>query len=277
MGVIATVNDPLTSDTIAWPEFPDLPSEDAKADFQRILYEAKVAATLDEWRGQVSAQAAKEQAAQPPNKWDLAFDPDVMRSLYSGYIEVAKNIGDRWITRAQTVEKSAASIAAVYGALLGLVYSVQDGVELPIRGLWAAVFLGLAIAFATTYLAWAATPAAAKLPDLFLEQRLWLQAFISWAVTPTYPRREFLRAAVASLTLGVGFFPAAFLDVSHATVMIAALVGMLGVVSLLIWPRISARISVTMSVFLRMFRVMFDAGRCVCLEPLFRSPSNAQR
>jgi hypothetical protein len=67
-------------------------------------------------------------------------------------IKIAGGAIDRSRDSAKFVQTAAAAILTAYAALLGLVFSAE-GRPLPVRGVYAAVFLGLAVALAVAYLA----------------------------------------------------------------------------------------------------------------------------
>jgi hypothetical protein len=67
--------------------------------------------------------------------------------------DVAYSGLDRAKTAAQIVQTASTAIATIYAALLGIVFSTS-GTQLPLRGVIAPIFLGLAVVLSTYYVAW---------------------------------------------------------------------------------------------------------------------------
>lgn len=118
-----------------------------------------------------------------------------------------------------------------YTGVLGLAFATTEhGEPLPARGVASAIFLGLALAFASAYAALLARtpPPPAPTPhaqlEVFQERRL--NAFVDWVSSIAFGRLYFLHASVISLGLGVLFLPAPFLDVSDGLVVVLTLVGL---------------------------------------------------
>ncbi len=90
-------------------------------------------------------------------RWDVevatrASEAELSKLYHTTIVEISKGSVERARDSAKYIQTAAAAIAALYTALLGLVFSVTDH-PLPVRGVYAVAFLGLAIAFATAYLA----------------------------------------------------------------------------------------------------------------------------
>lgn len=137
---------------------------------------------------------------------------DVRHEVIKGSIERARD-------SAKFVQTASAAIATLYTGLLGLVFSTE-GAALPLRGVFATVFLGFAVAGSTAYLAFLRrgrdvgvyhstyAPEATALGRANHLTR-WVNASIlrsSWV----------LRAAVVALAIGVAFIPAPFVGGSPA-------------------------------------------------------------
>ena len=93
-----------------------------------------------------------ETDASAARKSESDLEVELRKQFHSTIIEVAKGGIERARDSAKYVQTAATAIMAVYTGVLALVFSVTDN-PLPLRGAWAAVFLGLAIALATAYLA----------------------------------------------------------------------------------------------------------------------------
>lgn len=132
--------------------------------------------------------------------------------------ELAVGSIERSRDSAKYIQTAAAWIATLYTGLLALVFSVTDN-PLPIRGAYAAAFLGLAVALAAAYLAFITKPDKVKpyegggsLTELQLNRTAYLFRFVNATVGD---RRWAIRASVVSLAIGVAFIPAAFVARSH--------------------------------------------------------------
>jgi hypothetical protein len=146
-------------------------------------------------------------------QWDSEYE---LRQLFHESIaDVAKGAIDRSRDSAKYVQTAAAAIAALYTGALGLVFSVTDN-ALPLRGVYATVFLGLAIALATAYLAFLTRPKAMppyaggqSLAAMQLERTAFLTR---WVNSSVHKRRWAIRASVLSLAFGVAFVAAPFVS-----------------------------------------------------------------
>lgn len=139
--------------------------------------------------------------------------------------EVAKGALERSRDSAKYVQTAAAAINALYTGALALVFSVTDN-PLPLRGLYATVFLGLAVALATAYLAFLTQPEApppwstgATRADNQVNRTGWLTQYVGVTVLH---RKHAIRSSVVALGLGVLFIPAPFLTLSRPAALPAA-------------------------------------------------------
>lgn len=101
-----------------------------------------------------------------------------------------------------------------YAVLLGLVFAAKEN-PLPLRGVYAAAFMGLAIACAVAYLAFLkqGAPIEAYVPKRSRAETQLVRtvAFIDWVNSGVANRRNALRASVVAFAAGVVFIPAAFI------------------------------------------------------------------
>jgi hypothetical protein len=143
----------------------------------------------------------------------LKADAELGKLFHESLSEIAKDAIERSRDSAKYVQTASAAIAAIYTGVLGLVFSVTNN-PLPIRGIAAAVFLGLSVALATAYLAYITKappqpmyPGGTSLGELQLNRTAFLT---NWVNAIINDRRWAIRASVLSLALGVAFVPAAF-------------------------------------------------------------------
>ncbi len=155
---------------------------------------------------------------QSSSKSHWQAERDLNKLFHETVAEVTKGAIERSRDSAKYVQTGATAIMALYTGVLALVFSVTDN-PLPSRGIWPAVFLGLAIALATAYLAFVSKPATpslfqptGQLPELQLLRTGYLTKLINATV---YNRRWAIRASVISLAVGVAFLPAAFLTTAR--------------------------------------------------------------
>lgn len=144
-----------------------------------------------------------------------------LRGLYHQKItEVVAGAIDRARDSAKFVQTAAAALITVYVALLGLVFSAKDR-PLPLRGAYAAAYLGLAIALAVAYLAFLKpTPAVDgyEPKETIAETQLArTAAFIDWINSGVANRRGALRCSVVAFGIGIAFIPAPFVGATGGT------------------------------------------------------------
>jgi len=186
------------SDSHGWPE----PGTDTK------LYEAQLEVRKKRTDEEI-ARAAAERAA----------DQAVAQEFYKGIIEVAKGSIDRSRASAEFVQKAAGAIAVIYAGVLGVAFSVAER-PLPTRGVIPAIFLGLSIVFATSFIAWLPNLEAEARwatkdespPGTPLKDRLAV-LFIRWNRRTAVHRRKWLRAGVVALAAAIALLPAAFIPI----------------------------------------------------------------
>jgi hypothetical protein len=207
-------------------------------DVKRIEKEADAAEAAKAWtrkRAELALQQANEigkldrQNEITLEQADATLDAELLKShwqaerdlnklFHETVAEVSKGAIERSRDSAKYVQTAATAIMALYTGVLSLAFSVTDN-PLPVRGVWAAVFLGLSIALATAYLAFLSKPRAPSLfkpagliPELQLLRTGYLTKIINATV---YNRRWAIRASVVSLAVGVAFLPAAFVTNSR--------------------------------------------------------------
>lgn len=162
-----------------------------------------------------SAELAKlqEQSANELRKAQWDAEHQLHKAYHDNLAEVAKGSIERAQKGAEFLEKAALSIAAIYTGLLGLVFSVTDR-PLPRRGVYPAIFFGLAVASAAAYLAFlrkADTVSGRKGGSTLRttqENRTFF--FVDWVMAGVFNKRYALRVGVLALMFGVAFLPAPF-------------------------------------------------------------------
>jgi hypothetical protein len=145
------------------------------------------------------------------SRWESEFG--LAKLFHEKITELAGGSVERSRDSAKYVQTAAAWIATLYTGLLALVFSVTEN-PLPLRGVYAAVFLGLAVSLAAAYLAFISNPGKLKMFDgggSLTEQQMNRTGFlIRWVNATVRDRRWAIRASVICLALGVAFIPAAF-------------------------------------------------------------------
>ncbi|MFD1212710.1 hypothetical protein ACFQ36_11745 [Arthrobacter sp. GCM10027362] len=144
------------------------------------------------------------------------FDADIanLQSMHEHLYELAAGSPDRAKSAAETVQKASAAIVTLYTGVLALVFSVS-GTQLPLRGVLAPIFLGLAVVLSTGYLAYivretdktiltnAEVQALAATEGLEPVAYARLNAFIKISQRLVERRLWMLRASVVSLGVGL--------------------------------------------------------------------------
>jgi hypothetical protein len=151
-------------------------------------------------------------------QWDSEFR--LRESYYGAILDVAKGSIDRSRDSAKYVQTAASAIAVLYTGALGLVFAATSN-PLPLRGVWAVAFLGLAVALSTVYLAFIVDGGTVDwpgpAPDLTSVQRGRVAQFTQWVQRVTNNRRWAIRASVLSLAFGVLFIAAPFVSTPATT------------------------------------------------------------
>jgi hypothetical protein len=188
-----------------WAGWPEPPPDDAPTSAQKV-FEAQVGA-----RGRrIDAAIARRKANQDA---DIAQNAEFQKAL----IEVAKGGIDRSRANAETVQKAAGAIGTIYTGILGVTFSVTSR-PLPTRGVLPAVFLGIAVALSTAYLAYMSrredvTEHSLDAGRTGLAGQFERVTFLLRWVRRTVRRRGWLlRSSVIGLALGVVLLPVAFIS-----------------------------------------------------------------
>jgi hypothetical protein len=177
-------------------DFPEVPASvptDKKGEWEKAVFDAKLK--------RVEASYAAENA----------IDAEFFKSVFA----VAQGSIDRARAGADTVQKAAAAIAALYTPLLGVVFSVSDN-PLPSRGVIPVLFLGLAILSSTAYLAYQTRAAAVGVLEpkgsTFERNIERARSFIEWTRKAADHRSYLLKVGVVALAVGIAFLPAPFVS-----------------------------------------------------------------
>jgi hypothetical protein len=193
------------SDADSWPT-----PEGDKEEFKKQLDLARLEVRKKRTDAEIATVKMDRDAA-------LALDG----KFYDAVFEIAKGSIDRARASADFVQKGASALVAIYGAVLGVAFSVSDR-PLPARGLIPAFFLGLAVVCASYFIAWLPDADAradeAEALGTTQGERL-ANTFIAWVTRAALARHKWLRASVVALAAGLLFLPAPFLSfgTSHNT------------------------------------------------------------
>jgi malate synthase len=148
-------------------------------------------------------------------RWESEFA--LAKLFHEKITELAAGSVERSRDSAKYVQTAAAWIATLYAALLALVFSVTDN-PLPLRGVYAGVFLGLAVALAVAYLAFISSGRDLRMFEggvSLTEQQMNRSGFfVKWVNSSVRARRWAIRASVLCLAFGVAFIPAPFVSKS---------------------------------------------------------------
>jgi hypothetical protein len=186
-----------------------------------IAYEYRPQNELFEAKLEVRKKRTDEQIARKKALEDA--DRENEKAFYTALLEVAKGSIDRARASADVVQKAAAAIVTLYVGILGVAFAVAEN-PLPLRGVYPAIYLGLAIALSTVFLAF--------LPDASEEETVEASGvgeedvrglalanlFIRWTRAQALVRSRWLRASVIALAVGVAFLPAPFITAGSTSV-----------------------------------------------------------
>jgi hypothetical protein len=188
-----------------WPDLPPAWRPDPKliAERRRLILGAEIDLAKAQ-KATVSGEPASSGVDESETKLH-----DTLATLSAGSIDRARE-GARFI------ETAAAALGTIYTGILGFVFVASEK-PLPGRGLYAAIFLGIAIVGAAYYLAFVQriksigrvhySRSRSDLENVWRRTE-WLG---DWTSNVVRARSWALRGAVFALAFGVAFMPAAFL------------------------------------------------------------------
>jgi hypothetical protein len=196
------------ADASGWPTAADC----AKSpEFAKALCEAK----LEVRKKRTDAEIDRAKA-------ERAVDLAVEQAYYQAVIDVAKGAIDRSRASAEVVQKAAAAIVTLYTGILALAFAANAH-PLPFRALFAALFLGLAVALSTAFLAYLPEPhagdngtTAEPEPSDVSESNKTVATFVLWTRAAAIDRAYPLRASVLALAAALLFLPAPFVQKGSA-------------------------------------------------------------
>jgi len=168
------------------------------------------------FEGQVEARNKRIQEEIDTRQLHLQTDHTNLAAFHEKVGSLALASVERSRAGAETVQRAAAAIATLYAASLGLAFSVTSR-PLPLRGILAPLFLGIAIVLASAYLAYVGPtdhdPIPAPAGGLAPEPRALARTrtLLSLVETVVDRRSYWLRASVIALGCGVLALPAPFL------------------------------------------------------------------
>lgn len=199
---------PPSPGSLDWPQLPDVSAGDERVEFWKQRY------------AQQLQEIAEQRRVSDPSRSDggeRAHDFATRLEILKAYLEVAKAAPERAKAAAQFIQTAASAVGTIYTALLALTFSGAAGaVRLDPRALAPGLFLGLAIALATAFLAFITrgrpSEAATGSGDFETAQTHRLNAFIAWSRELVNRRAYLLRAGVFSLASGVFLLPVPLID-----------------------------------------------------------------
>lgn len=236
-------NPPAVTDCIpstpvtGWPAPPSVRANDPQIEFLKQRYGAQLQVATEEHKGALLTTPAERAKAE----WSNDFA--VRQEIAKAYLEVAKGSVTRAQAAAQFVQTAASAVGAIYTGVLGLTFKADAAtLRLDPRGLAAAVFLGLAIALATSYLAFLTRGDRTDPPttsgDWEIGQVNRLNAFIVWTAESVYRRAFLLWASVVSLGIGVALLPIPFIQAGWLTGRVVLAICSAGLLLVVLLPAV---------------------------------------
>lgn len=205
---------------LGWPTWP-LAEQDTVADpwAAQQVFQAQVGARGKRIEDDIARAVENRQAVIDARTADLDQNLEFQKAM----LEVAKGGVDRSRANAETVQKAAGAIGTIYTGILGVAFSVSSR-PLPTRGVLPALFLGVAVAASTAYLAYVSSGEDTEQVGLDTEasgvegQMSRLVFLLTWIRASVRKRAWMLRSSVVALALGVVLLPVSFIGaVDHAT------------------------------------------------------------
>lgn len=185
------------------PPFPPKWEDDkrAKAKYRELVLTAMI-------------DMAKTEAVDKPSPPKSLADDDSEKELHKSLGTLVSASIERSRDGAKFVETAAAALGTIYTGILAFSFAAKDA-PLPGRGLYAAIFLGIAIVGASFYLAFiqqikpiGRVEYRGSRPEDQWRRTEYLGA---WTGAVVKNRAWALRTAVVALAFGVMFMPLAFL------------------------------------------------------------------
>ncbi|MGZ5422895.1 MAG: hypothetical protein ACXWDF_12050, partial [Aeromicrobium sp.] len=147
----------------------------------------------------------------------LAYETenDRAKTIHDERVAIVKAAFERAQAGAEFVRNAAAGILAIYELVLGLAF-VAGSRALPLSGVLGTVFLALAVAAATGYVALLSEAPSIAPPEGDLSLKIYqerrLNAFTKWVSQAVLQRAYFLHMAVTSLFVGASALPLPFVQ-----------------------------------------------------------------
>lgn len=145
-------------------------------------------------------------------------DAASLKEMHDRYYNLALGSLERSKFAAETIQKASAAIATLYTGVLALVFSITDN-PLPLRGIIAPLFLGLAVVLSTVYLTYLVNPPRIdpgwNLQSAAREKKAYarLNTFIDATSAIVKRQIELLGCALAALFVGLAAITLPFLGV----------------------------------------------------------------
>ena len=201
---------PPSPGSLDGPPHQDVSAGDERVQFWKHRYAQQLQEIAEQRR---ASDPARSDGAMAERAHDFATRLEILKA----YLEVAKAAPERAKAAAQFIQTAASAVGTIYTALLALAFSGAAGaVRLDPRALAPGLFLGLAIALATAFLAFITqgrtSEAATGSGDFETAQAHRLNAFIAWSRELVDRRAYLLRAGVISLASGVFLLPVPLID-----------------------------------------------------------------
>jgi hypothetical protein len=159
-------------------------------------------------------ELAKTAAASKPTPPKSLADDDSEKKLHEHLAELVKASIDRAREGAKFVETAAAALGTIYTGILAFAFAAAS-TPLPGRGIYAAIFLGIAVVAAAFYLAFIDSIDPIGRVDYrgsrAEDQWRRTEYLGAWTKAVVRKRAWALRTAVFALAFGVIFMPFAFL------------------------------------------------------------------
>jgi hypothetical protein len=155
---------------------------------------------------------------------DRAAEAALLTGIQTAYIDVATSSLDRALKRADYLATGFTAITGVYTTLLGIIYAAADtpAQQLPARALIPVAFFGLAITFASIYVAFLRRNVKKRnlLPSgvggTIADERL--KTFLDWVFSGVLDRAWALRTSIIAFGLGVALLPLPFVEIGADSV-----------------------------------------------------------
>jgi hypothetical protein len=206
--------------SLEWPESPpDLSADrgDLSARDQAILalYNVRLAEAATQRATAARHEEALRDRDNRMNEAMLEAENRRREAVLAAYLDVGKSTLERMLKRSEGVASAASIAGTIYGAVLGVSFSLQDGKPLPIWGVVPVLLFGASLVFVAIFIGFVRSGsvdirALATGTGARADQNR-LNNFLTWMDSTAMGRAWALWASILCLGGGIATIPLPFI------------------------------------------------------------------